>query len=254
VVSDILKLKKIADLRSYTQAINATLPSEDQRFEQDVYRKRAFANLMSHRYQQAKEDSLASCTGADLDAKAYFTTGKACYSLRSFTESKIYLEKALELNPSDMKARKELNRVLKRLDEQENGNFDFAKMIEEQENNVWLDHADFTSKVEVRPTTYAGRGLFTTKDTEAGELLLCEKAFCLPDRYTGDEPSDTVLFNFNNGTRTQKAAQPVVFQQLVQQLYKNPQSYQDFYDLDSGSYERDGDERKVVDGVPVVDA
>jgi tetratricopeptide (TPR) repeat protein len=197
---------------------------------------------------------LASCTGTDLDAKAYLTAGKACYSLRSFTESKTYLEKALKRNPSDMKARKELNRVLKRLDEQENGNYDFAKMIQEQEDNVWLDHADFTSKVEVKTTSYAGRGLFTTKDTEAGELLLCEKAFCLPDKYTGEEPSDTVLFNFNNGTRTQKAAQPVVFQQLVQQLYKSSQSDQEFYDLDSGSYVRTGEEGKIVDGVPVIDA
>jgi tetratricopeptide (TPR) repeat protein len=209
---------------------------------------------MSQRYQQAKEDSLASCSGTDVDAKAYFTAGKASYALRSFVESKTYLEKALELNPSDMKARKELNRVLLRLEEQETGNYDFVRMIQEQENKTLLDHADFTSKVEVRATNYAGRGIFTTKDVEAGELLLCEKAFCLPDKYTGDEPSDTMLFNFNNGTRTQKAGQTLVYQNLVQQLYKNPELSEQFYDLDSGGYVRSGDEGKIVDGVPVVDA
>ncbi|EPE34368.1 SET [Glarea lozoyensis ATCC 20868] len=238
----------------YTQALSDSLSKENLHSSQDVYRKRAFANLMSQRYQQAKEDSLASCSGTDLDAKAYFTAGKACYALRSFVESKTYLEKALELNPSDMKARKELNRVLIRLEEHNTGNYDFARMIQEQESNIWLDHADFTSKVEVRPTNYAGRGLFTTKDVEGGELLMCEKAFCLPNQYTGDEASDTVLFNFNNGTRTQKSGQALVFQNLVQQLYKNPEISKVFYDLDSGSYVRNGDEGKVVDGVPVVDA
>ncbi|KAG9228500.1 hypothetical protein BJ875DRAFT_526591 [Amylocarpus encephaloides] len=249
-----LEGKYSSAIECYTQAIDASLPLEETIFTQDAYRKRAFANLLAHRYQAAKVDSLSACSGTALDAKAYFTAGRACYSLRSYSESKSYLEKSLELEPTDIKARKELNRILIRLDEQENGNYDFAQMIREQESKIWLDHADFTANVEVGMTEKSGRGLFTTKDIAAGEILMSEKAFCLPDKYTGDGPSDTVLFNLNNNSRTPKAAQPALFRKLVQELYHNPQLCKDFFDLDGGEYVRNGKEGDIIDGVPIVDA
>jgi hypothetical protein len=43
-----------------------------------------------------------------------------------------------------------------------------------------MDRADFVGPIEVRPCKNPehGRGVFSTRAVKAGELLLCEKAFC----------------------------------------------------------------------------
>ena len=71
-----------------------------------------------------------------------------------------------------------LSRCEKRLRE-EKGHYDWASMLSEaQSPNPDMDRATYIGPIEVRPCAIKshGRGLFTTKDVEAGELLLCEKA------------------------------------------------------------------------------
>ncbi len=174
--------------------------------------------------------------------------------LRDFKESKVYLQKCLDLNPTDWKYQNEHARAAARVKEQEVGSYDFKAMSDSvSSHNVWLDHADFTANTEVRTTETHGRGLFTTRDIEAGELVLCEKAFCLPDMYTGDDERDLVMYNFNTGGKTQRPAQSALFLQLIQKLYKNPHECKKFFDLDGGAYMRSGKEGSLVDSVPVVD-
>ncbi len=52
--------------------------------------------------------------------------------------------------------------------------------------NPDMDRADFVGPIEVRPCKNPehGRGLFSTRAVKAGDLLLCEKAFCAA--FTGD--------------------------------------------------------------------
>ena len=58
-----------------------------------------------------------------------------------------------------------------------------------------LDNATFAGNVEVQASKGRGRGLFTTKDVIAGELLLCEKAFsyCSSKHSVDDDASPEVL-------------------------------------------------------------
>jgi hypothetical protein len=40
-----------------------------------------------------------------------------------------------------------------------------------------IDSASFTGPIEIRDSPSRGKGLFTTKQVKAGDLLLCEKEF-----------------------------------------------------------------------------
>jgi tetratricopeptide (TPR) repeat protein len=240
-------------LYSYTQAIDNG-PQNDKDFIRDTYRKRAYANLTCERFQNAKDDALASCSGGEQDARSYYTAGKAAYALREYSKSKEYFEKALRVSPNDLRCGKDLLEALARIDEEQNGIYDFEKMsLSVTDQHIYLDHADYSAETKIGDTEHAGRGLFATQDLPAGGLVLCEKAFCLPDVYSGDEPNDMVLYNFNNNSRTQKPAQTALFLQLVQKLYNNPHLAPQYFDLDGGKYIRAGKEGTLVDGVPVID-
>ena len=119
--------------------------------------------------------------------------------------------------------------------------------------NIRLDHADWTKNTDVKSTPTHGRGLFATRDIEAGELVLCEKAFCLPNRYEGEEGNDLVMYNLNTTSRTQRPAQAALFLQLVRKLYNNPHLNKSFFDPEAGNYLRSGKEGELVDGVPIID-
>lgn len=65
---------------------------------------------------------------------------------------------------------------------EEKGDIDFGSMLEEVTKKYPspdMDRADYVGPIEVRPCANPehGRGLFTTKDVKAGDLLLLEKAF-----------------------------------------------------------------------------
>jgi tetratricopeptide (TPR) repeat protein len=239
---------------SYTQAIE-TAPKGDRLLIQDFYRKRAFANLTARNFEIAKEDALASCSGDILDARAFYCAGRAAYELGKYQESKIYFEKTLQYSPNESKFKKDNSRTFARISEQENGDYDFQAMIAAVINRqVHLGYADFLRNTAVGPSPHHGRGLFATQFIEAGGLVLCEKAFCLPDKYSGSQESEMVLYNFNTTSRTERAAQPALFLQLVQKVSNSPHLTKRFFDLDSGNYLRSGKEGALLDGVPIIDS
>lgn len=238
---------------SYTQAIDNG-PRNDQNFIRDTYNKRAYANLSCERFQSAKDDAIAACLGGPQDARSYYTAGKSAYALREYSKSKEYFEKALRISPSDLRCGKNLLEAIARIDEEQNGLYDFENMsLSVNDQHIFLDHADYNVNTIIGKTEHAGRGLFACHDILAGGLVLCEKAFCLPDVYSGEGPNDMVLYNLNNNSRTQRPAQTALFLQLVQKLYNNPHLASSYFDLDGGSYIRAGKEGTLVDGVPVID-
>jgi tetratricopeptide (TPR) repeat protein len=227
---------------------------EDRAFSLDVYRKRAFANLTAKVFTSAKDDALASGLGDAIDEKASYCAGRAAYELSEYAKSKEYIENALKLNPKNLKYKKELKRANSRIKEVEGGIYDFHSMVTSvTKQNIHLDYADWTKNTAIKSTPTHGRGLFATRDIEAGELVLCEKAFCLPNRYEGEEGSDLVMYNLNTTSRTQRPAQTALFLHLVQKLYNNPHLNKSFFDLDGGNYLRSGKEGELVDGVPIID-
>ncbi|KAK1757818.1 SET and MYND domain-containing protein 4 [Echria macrotheca] len=219
----------------YSEALEE---SNDKAFKAPVYTKRAGTNLLLGRYDAAMSDSLASRIGGPSDWKAYYNAGRAAYGLCEYRRSREYLEKALELNEAGTGVRKEYERCLARLREEETGDYDFAGMHKQlSTQNVHMDHGSFLRRTAVKESGLpgGGRGLFATEDIPAGELILVEKATLMPNQY---DPS---------------RASPALFALMVRQLCDNPSLARTILPLYAGDYARTGAEGTLVDGVPVVD-
>ncbi|KUJ14843.1 uncharacterized protein LY89DRAFT_123704 [Mollisia scopiformis] len=248
-------------IECYTQAIDNS--TSDTAFKLSTLRKRAFANLTARSFSAAKEDAIASCLDPPEpgDEKAYFCAGRAAYELGLYTESEQYFTTALNLKPRDPKTLKELRKTQTRISEQETGVYNFASMIDRlKKGEVHLDHADFVSNTEVKMAEGKGRGLFARREIKKGEVVMVEKAFCLPDLYTTDQSEDIrdgqrlEMWNFNTNSRTQRPAQASLFLQLLKKIYGDAEASKKFFELDGGSYLRSGKEAEIVDGVPVIDS
>ncbi|CZR57619.1 uncharacterized protein PAC_07508 [Phialocephala subalpina] len=250
--------KFLSAVECYTQAIDNS--ASDQAFQKAVLRKRAFANLTAKCFQVAKGDVLASCSDdhEPSDEKAYFCAGRAAYELGLYTESKQHFEKALQLKPSDLKTQKELQRVQTRTLESEQGMYDFASTVNSvKTGQVHLDYADFVSNTKIRESPGKGRGLFATKDIHRGEIVMVERAFCLPDLYTSDQDQgdgELGMWNFNTNSKTRRPAQAPLFIDLLRKVSEDEGEAKRFFDLDGGGYIRTGKEGEVVDGAVVVDS
>ncbi|KAK0630223.1 hypothetical protein B0T17DRAFT_488123 [Bombardia bombarda] len=219
----------------YSEALEAA--GEDATaFKAPIYNKRAGTNLILGRYDAAKADSLASRTGALSDWKAYYNAGRATYGLCEYRTSREYLETALELNPNVKGIRKEYERCLARLREEEHGEYDFQAMFSSlSPQNVHLDSGSFLSRTCVRKSKHHGNGLFATHAIKAGDLVFVEKATLMPNQY---EPT---------------RASAALYALMVRQLCDNPSLADTVLKLYPGEYERTGAEGTIVDGVPVVD-
>ncbi|USW52282.1 Putative SET domain, tetratricopeptide-like helical domain superfamily [Septoria linicola] len=176
-------------VKSHKSKGNAALASKtDDPIKYDLYRNRAMANLYLGRNEIALNDAKAAVVPAEkltselkkLNAKTFNRAGCAAYNLERFSAAAAFLERVLELTPNDNEARRELKRANARLDGSSSGSYDFEAMTRKLHSSAThrLDHASFTSNVETRTMEDKGRGLFALRDMEAGELVMCEKAFC----------------------------------------------------------------------------
>lgn len=209
---------------------------------------RSLANLKLGYYDSALEDAGEFTADAQRAEKGFYRAALALYELERFQGSHQVLESLISLYPHCDAAQKEINRTKQRLREQEHGNYDFRAMYKAAEDiPPCLDNATFTGNVEVRPSKGRGRGLFTTKDVVAGELLLCEKAFS----YCSAKHSGTsVLINIHTNSMTQ-GTQADLITATVQKMFKNPSLRPGFASLYHGDY-TPVDETEI-DSIPVID-
>ena len=161
------------------------------------------------------------------------TESKAQYGLRNYDASYAFLSILLIEHPENKAARGDLEHVKRRLQEQDYGYYDFTQMLDEiSESSPYLDRASFTGPVEVRNTKASGRGLFVTRNVEAGELLLCEKAFALVHGFRDS--------NNGHGGIMLDAEQSELLRQyfvnIQHKLKSNPSLLENFMNLHHGAY------------------
>jgi hypothetical protein len=182
--------------------------------------------------------------------------GKArvLYGMQKYRE---YLNTVKLLSVEGLKT-EELKRKLRRkgidrLIEQERGRYQFHKLYDEVSmlRPPVLDHATYIGPVAVKSADHRGRGLFTTKEVKAGDLLLCEKAsgFAFVDESSPDN-RPTLLINAQQGTAT-VGAQVDLLTIMIQKLQKNPSLIPVISELHHGSYKPVG--VSFVDDAPVID-
>lgn len=175
--------------RHYTMGISLCKSSQRD-VRQHLLRNRALVNIYLGRYQQAREDALASIIqhqqgvaasdARTLDTKAYFRAARASYHLAQFDEARRYLDKALILSPGDSDILRELSQTQARISESQHGEYDFDALSRSiQQAKPRIDAANFVSNTQMKNFGDSrGRGLIATKDIQMGELVMCEKAFC----------------------------------------------------------------------------
>lgn len=212
---------------------------------------RSLTNIRLQRYENALEDTKHVQSTAGRTEKRRFRMSQALYNLDRFLECREILETILNDNQSNNEALKELNRVKKRLSEREHGEYEFMAMRWAGEINP--DCANYVGSVEIRVTESQGRGMFTTKAVKAGELLICEKAFCssIDSDRTFSGPSNMKILINPNADRVMVGSQDSLVTQLVQKLQRNSSMISTIASLYHGSYI--STEKTSVDDSPIID-
>lgn len=216
---------------------------------------------MAYLQDESFEAALADtrCLGAvsNTSEKALYRAGKALYGLGRFSQCCEILKTLCEKYPKNLAAEKDLAQVRLRLVEQQCGTYDFEAIYKEvaTARPPHLDHATFIGPVVVKKSQGRGRGLFTTKAVEPGELLLCEKAFAHCYAGSSEEASKgcskiSVLMNIHTNLVTM-GTQGDLITAIVQKLWRNPSLLSEFVTLHHGSQEPVC--ATEVDGKPVID-
>ncbi|KAI5865336.1 hypothetical protein GGS23DRAFT_558758 [Durotheca rogersii] len=221
----------------------------------DLSRNRAHVNLVLSQLDEAIADAKASLICGDdersqeLDSKAYFRAGCAAYNLGRFQEAKGLFEERLKLAPDNKETGALLRKIELRLREEQTGKYDFNKIRAGLSRaRPRADVASFLRHTEVRDSPGRGRGLFATRDLAAGDVVLCEKAFCVAWGHE-DEALTAMTYDVRDG---QMRVSPVgLAEAIVQKLLGNPSQTGGVLAL-HGDYRGAGDVFATRDG-PVVD-
>lgn len=178
---------------------------------------------------------------------------RVLYDLEKFRESCDTLKLLAVEDPNDKELKEKLQKGIDRLIEQQTGRYKFQQLHDEATKlrPPVLDHATYIGPVAVKSAGHRGRGLFTTKEVKAGDLLLCEKAF----GYAFVDESDpnsrkSILINAQEGT-VMMGTQVDLHTIMIQKLHKNPSSIPAITELHHGSYR--SVDVSVVDDTPVID-
>ncbi|KFY45972.1 hypothetical protein V494_00672 [Pseudogymnoascus sp. VKM F-4513 (FW-928)] len=150
-----------------------------------------------------------------------------------------------------------LEKAKTRLAEQQNGDYDFRSIYAELSalNPPTVDRATYIGPVDIRVAPGKGRGLFTTRAVEAGELLVCEKAFAYSffDQSAPAEMHKTKLsmvFNTEEGSII-FGTMGTLITEAVQKVARNPSLHDFVSSLYHGSYKAPAVNK--IDDQPVID-
>jgi tetratricopeptide (TPR) repeat protein len=234
---------------------------KDRVVKADLLRNRAIAYINLEQYEPALEDALKAVLKSDdndgdyekskNNSKAFFRAGTAAYHLRNFQQAKVEFQKVIECAQHDGDAIRELVRTEHRLREQQSGTYNFDDMIMNvKRKQPRLDYADYARKVATRKSETGGNGLFATESINAGELVLCEKAFAVA--FNNEETTElTVIINLNRDT-VSMGTHATRLVSVIHKLRHNPKQAEMFSALYDGGYTPKSS-TKLVDGVVPVD-
>lgn len=256
-----LKRKDLPQARTdYTRALKYgrqdVVAKTHPDLSRDIARNRAYVNLRLDRFDEAILDSKTALVGEqdqrskDLDGKAYYYAGCAAYSLGEYQEAKTYFEQLEKLTPGDEDAKAYLKRIRMRLREQEEGTYDMKRIrASVSRGRPRVDAATFTCKTKVKDSPVSGHGLFAAVDIPAGEVVGCEKAFCVV--WTHEKDASTAM---THDIRDDKIrASPLgLTRSIVRKLANNPSQIKKVMEM-YGDYQGSGTDVASTEEEPIVD-
>ncbi|KAI8932506.1 hypothetical protein NX059_010688 [Plenodomus lindquistii] len=222
----------------------------------DIFRNRAYVNLLLEAYDEAITDAQASLTGRgdqrsiELDSKAHYRAGCAAYNLQNYEQAKDFFLGQQKLSPDDKDAKKELKRIERRILESEKGSYDLIKIRSSlSPRQPRVDAATFTKNTEVKDSPGRGRGLFATRDLGVGDIVIGEKPLCV---VWGHESEAFTAMTYDFRDDNIRFSPVGLTKAIVQRLHSNPSKIKDFMDL-YGDWQSDGKAFEATDEGPVVD-
>ena len=111
--------------------------------------------------------------------KAIYRTAMAKYQLGQYDALAESLKEQLELVPDATDFLDLRFKTQCRLGEAQTGNFDWSQLYQDALKKVDLDIAEFLGPVGIAAVSRKGRGLVTTRQVKAGELLLVAKPLAI---------------------------------------------------------------------------
>ncbi|KAF1831274.1 SET domain-containing protein [Decorospora gaudefroyi] len=222
----------------------------------DIARNRAYVNLLLGQLDEVKTDARASLVGRDdqkskdLDSKAYYRAGSAAYQQGRYQEAKRSFQDQQKLTPEDKDAKIQLKRIEARLREEDTGSYDFTKIRTGLSRaRPYVDAADFIKNTEIKSSSGKGRGLFATRDIAAGELIMCEKGFCV---VWGHEEEALTAMTYDVRDERIRFSPVGLSKALVQKLLSNPSQIEPVMHL-YGDYTGDNKNIFINDDGAIVD-
>jgi tetratricopeptide (TPR) repeat protein len=232
----------------YSEGLKIATEHSISSLARDIARNRAYVSLLLGQLDEVLEDAKASLIreddqrSKDLDSKAYFRAGSAAYSLGQYPLAQKLFEEQQKLTPGDKDGRTYLKRIATRTREQESGSHDFTKMrVNLSKARSRVDAATFTAKTEVKDSANMGRGLFATRNIAVGELIMCEKAFCV---VWGHEREAMSAMTYDLRDDRIRVSPIGLSKAIVQKLISNPSQTSKVMDL-YGDYQ--GENSHAVD-------
>ncbi|OTB03195.1 hypothetical protein M426DRAFT_321984 [Hypoxylon sp. CI-4A] len=222
----------------------------------DIFRNRAHVNLLLNQLDEAKGDAKEALINGeedrskDLDSKAYFRAGCAAYNLGEYQEAKSFFEEQQKRTSDTKTAIAYLKNIEVRLREQETGAYNFKKIQASlSRSRPRVDAASFISNTKVKESTGKGRGLFATRDIPAGEIVMCEKAFCV---VWGYEKEALTAMTYDARDDRIRVSPVGLSKSIVQKLLSNPSQIERVFGL-YGDYQGDGKNVSTTEDGSVVD-
>ncbi|KAK2604446.1 hypothetical protein N8I77_007376 [Diaporthe amygdali] len=227
----------------------------------DLHRNRAHTNLLLSNLDAAKSDALSSLTEASatdsesqaLDSKAYYRAGCAAYNLGEYEEAREFFSKRLQLTPEAGDA--VIRKADQRIRERDTGAYDWPKMKAAAafSRSREIDAASFVNRTRVGDSPGRGCGLFAACDVRPGELLLCEKAFCVA---WGDRKASATAVTYDVRDGRIRVSPVGLVKAVVEKLRGTPSNIERVLEL-YGDYRGDEDcprqKAHPDDNSPVVD-
>lgn len=124
----------------------------------------------------AIQDATAAMSANPSDPKNSLKLAECHYAAQNYVAAETNLQKVVTLDPLNVKGKLLLEKCQQRIAETK-GEYDWVKIRKALKTrpNSYLDVADYTGPVEVKVGKF-GKGLYTTKEVKAGDLLLVSKA------------------------------------------------------------------------------
>ena len=218
--------------QSYDYALKNAKSAQDA---VPLFLSRSLARHSNQQYEQSLADAEAALELQPGNDKALLRKSRAFYSLRKYADAEAALLQLKELQPNHPNLKGDLAKCAKRHQEESNGLYDFAAMLEEATKKYpkpYMDRASFGSPAMQRKPCEEegkGRGIFATRDIEVGELLMVEKAFAtvfndeIPS--TSGETQDEPVVDPKTGLtsiKSNRAMSEDLLEIVLKELERNP--------------------------------